>query len=183
MRVRRRLPPWSGAHMGPTTPHAAEEGYRMPRAKTVQEAIAQFHASFEKTAGCWEWTATRDTGGYGYIYWPGEKRARKAHRQSWRTFRGPIPDDLWVLHHCDNPPCVNPSHLFLGTSLDNNRDRHAKGRDGDTKGIRNGRAVLDASKVRKIRMAPEVARIVAARYGVSISTVHMLRRRETWKHI
>lgn len=154
----------------------------MPRTKTIEEATAQFHASIDKSGECWLWTGSREKTGYGYMYWPGQRGARGAHRVSYEIFVGP-PGALFVLHGCDNPPCVNPGHLFLGTQGDNNRDRHAKGRSGDFRGTKNGRAILDAAKVRAIRKSPEIARIVAARYGVSMSTVHMLRRRETWTHI
>ena len=76
--------------------------------------------------GCWEWTGRRARGGYGEIWWHG--RDQRSHRVAWELLEGPIPEGLFVCHHCDNPPCVRTSHLFLGTALDNNRDRQAKGR-------------------------------------------------------
>lgn len=79
---------------------------------------------------CWEWMAARDPNGYGRI---GGKRPRAelAHRVAYRLTRGDIPLGLHVCHSCDNPPCCNPNHLFLGTDLDNNRDMRAKGRDAN----------------------------------------------------
>lgn len=78
---------------------------------------------------CWEWTASvrqgRD-GGYGMFWVDG--KCWGAHRVSWTLHFGPIPDGLCVLHRCDNRPCQNPGHLFLGTKKDNNRDKSAKGR-------------------------------------------------------
>jgi HNH endonuclease len=79
---------------------------------------------------CWEWSGARDRYGYGKlrrdtVYW-------KAHRLAWTLEHGPIPDGMYVCHHCDNPPCVNPAHLFLGTSRDNQLDRVAKGRHNQT---------------------------------------------------
>lgn len=79
---------------------------------------------------CWKWSAAVSIGGYGVI---GRGRADEgmtyAHRVSWEIHNGPIPDGYYVLHHCDNPPCCNPAHLFLGTYGDNNRDARQKGRN------------------------------------------------------
>ena len=77
--------------------------------------------------GCWEWTASQNRLGYGLIH--EKRRMLKAHRVSWELHYGKvIPAGLFVCHHCDNPGCVNPSHLFLGTNTDNLRDMSAKGR-------------------------------------------------------
>ena len=79
-----------------------------------------------RTDGCWVWIGAK-TNGYGVICIGGTK-TRQAHRVSWELENGPIPDGMCVCHHCDNPSCVRPDHLFLGTRADNNRDRDAKGR-------------------------------------------------------
>jgi len=75
---------------------------------------------------CWEWRGGRHTFGHG------SKRIKGVmhytHRLAWAWVNGPIPEGMCVLHHCDNPPCVNPNHLFLGTKADNNHDKMAKGR-------------------------------------------------------
>jgi hypothetical protein len=75
---------------------------------------------------CWEWTASLVTGGYGGF--SVRRRQTRAHRYSWEETNGPVPSGLFVLHRCDNPPCVRPSHLFLGTIQDNVDDMMAKGR-------------------------------------------------------
>lgn len=70
---------------------------------------------------CWEWSGSRDRKGYGF----GD--GGRAHRLAWEWENGPVPAGLMVLHRCDNPPCCNPKHLFVGTALDNARDALAKG--------------------------------------------------------
>lgn len=77
-------------------------------------------------SGCWEWTASKQPSAYGK-YWTGDKLVR-AHRHSFEVFCGPIPDGKYVCHRCDNPACVNPDHLFLGSNSDNMKDCHGKNR-------------------------------------------------------
>lgn len=81
----------------------------------------------KKDNGCWEWKGSKIPTGYGHLNWETCRNAY-AHRVSWILANGEIPDGLCVLHRCDNPPCVNPDHLFLGTMADNIRDRDAKER-------------------------------------------------------
>lgn len=85
-----------------------------------------------KDGGCWEWAAGRFSYGYGAFKRrvDGAWKQQKAHRLAYEWLVGPIPDGLIVCHACDNPPCCNPDHLFLGTQLDNQRDMIAKGRKG-----------------------------------------------------
>ena len=85
-------------------------------------------------ARCIEWGGARFVdGGYGKLTKLEQARTGQAyaHRWAWEKFNGPIPKDGNVLHRCDNPPCINPEHLFLGTSLDNHRDMIAKGRQNN----------------------------------------------------
>jgi hypothetical protein len=87
----------------------------------------RFWSKVRKTEGCWEWTAGTYRKGYGKFSVARSTNAQ-AHRVSWQMGSGPIPDGLFVCHHCDNPSCVRPDHLFLGTNRDNVRDCVQKGR-------------------------------------------------------
>ncbi len=97
----------------------------MPAPK--QDRNKRFWSKVDKTSGCWVWTAGRFKPTL-YGAFQDEGKAKRAHRVSWEMTNGEVPDGLDVLHKCDNPPCVKPDHLFLGTQADNNRDRDSKGR-------------------------------------------------------
>lgn len=108
----------------------------------------RFEANVDRSAGpdaCHVWTASRNYRGYGQASIGGGKSGR-AHRLAWELAHGSIPVGMWVLHKCDNPPCVNVAHLFLGTSQDNVDDRVAKGRTA--RGNRHGTHVKPESVAR-----------------------------------
>ena len=88
--------------------------------------IRRFWSYVTKTDDCWPWTGSIHNTGYGRM--KAKHKQVFVHRVSWEMSNGPIPNGMFVLHRCDNPPCVRPDHLFLGTKGDNNRDRVAKGR-------------------------------------------------------
>lgn len=134
---------------------------------------------------CWLWTAGQTIWGYGNIGTE-NGQMRMAHRISWELHYGPIPRGLFVCHHCDNPPCVNPAHLFIGPPKINTQDMISKGRHGDTgaKGERNGHAKLTAEQVREIRASTNPNDSDLARhYGVSPTTVTLARKGKTWRHL
>lgn len=89
--------------------------------------MKRFWDKVHKTETCWEWSGQRTAQGYGRIKIGLQPVV--AHRWMWEQEYGPIPDGTLVCHHCDNPPCVRPEHLFLGTHADNAHDRNYKGRD------------------------------------------------------
>lgn len=136
-------------------------------------------------SGCLVFTGYIDrSNGYGKL--TVHRRTKLAHRFSWELTNGPIPDGMFVCHHCDNPPCVNPDHLFLGTAYDNMRDMIAKGRARSPVGIACGNAKLTDQQVREIRMRYRVvhpsrrtgssASELAAEFGVNRGYVTQLIR-------
>jgi hypothetical protein len=132
----------------------------------------------DKSGECWVWTGTIEACGYGI------RGGRRAHRWAWEVVNGPIPDGLKVCHRCDNPPCVNPGHLFLGTPAENSRDMVLKGRSG--RGERNSQATLTPEIVLAIRAARDSGAQyprIAETFGVSKGTAHDIVNRRRWAHI
>lgn len=124
----------------------------MPRwpKRTIHE---RFWDKVQKLDNCWEWTGAKTQYGYGQLNYDWRRNKRiLAHRLSYEIAHGSIPLGLHVLHHCDNPPCVRPEHLFLGTDKDNVFDAIQKNRfHHNTAGEANGRARIRWETVRKIR--------------------------------
>jgi HNH endonuclease len=134
--------------------------------------LESFETKFDKVDGCWEWKAYKNQDGYGRIR--RNRRLENAHRVSYELYIGP-PGDLHVLHKCDNPSCVNPDHLFLGTDQDNMTDKRYKGRGGTNK--------LTEDEVRLIRADVRLHREIATTYGVTIPLISMIKRNKIWKHL
>ena len=123
--------------------------------------------------GCLEWRGSISTNGYGYITFHGKQQL--THRVAWLLTHGDVPKGGHILHKCDNPCCCNPAHLFLGTHADNMRDKAIKGRVNTTK--------LNVEQVLKIRKLDLSIKEIAAMYGVDRSTISLIRRRKTWRHV
>lgn len=136
------------------------------------------------TDGCWEFTGCRTPLGYGRIQHAGNSVG--AHRFMWASINGPIPAGMFVCHRCDNPPCCNPDHLFLGTARDNNADRDRKGRQARQPGAANGRSKLtpaDVRDIRAMRIQGALQREIGERYGLQQSTVSAILHRKLWADV
>lgn len=135
---------------------------------------------------CWPWTKGQHTQGYGRCWDTRVGKVRYAHRLVYELLRGPIPDDLDILHSCDNPPCVNPAHLRIGTHRENMIEKVEKGRANFNRGESAGQAKLTESAVLDIRArvaAGETQHALAREYGVSQVAVCFIVKRKTWKHV
>lgn len=135
---------------------------------------------------CWEWTGTKTKAGYGCIWIGGRKgNNRRAHRVSWEIANSQsVPNQLYVLHHCDNPICVNPDHLFLGTQKDNSDDMRSKGRAVYPHDETHPFAKLNWIKVKEIREKYSngiFQKQIAKEYGVAQTTIWQVLHHKTWK--
>lgn len=141
--------------------------------------------------GCWLWTGGKFNRGYGAINVTrskGDKYTAKAHRVSYELFVGPIPPGMLVCHRCDNPPCVNPAHLFLGTPRDNMVDMCAKGRHAkvDRRGAATRRNKLTESDVITMRARSargESSATIAAAFGVNRNTAWAAIAGRSWSNV
>lgn len=157
-----------------------------------------FWDQVDRSGECWPWTGHLDRYGYGRVYgvkYGLGKRPALAHRVAWLLTHGSLDPDICVLHHCDNPPCARPNHLFLGTKADNTADMMAKGRarfnegrapESLTHGERNGIAKLTESVVvemRKRAAAGEHYIVLAEAYGISRSRANAIILGNGWRHV
>lgn len=144
------------------------------------------HSGPATESGCIPWTGAKDDKGYGRL---GNKSLRlgtlASHRLAYELTHGPVPDGLFVLHRCDNPWCVNPDHLFVGTQADNMRDMRSK--DRGPKGSSHGQAKLTEDMVREIRRryraGGETCRSLSLAYGVSTSVIGHVIKGDAWTHV
>jgi hypothetical protein len=145
--------------------------------KTLEEL---FWPKVDKSGDCWIWTAYRTKQGYGRLKVK-TVHQKLAHRLAWEFAKGPVPDGLFVLHRCDNPPCVNPDHLFLGTLIDNNLDRARKGRSGTTRACTRPNAKITNEIISAILADTRSNRQIALAVGVSRASV--IRVKQAHAHV
>lgn len=154
---------------------------------SLEQAKAAFDSKIRKSEnGCWIWIGACNNKGYGVLTFQAHRA--QAHRLSWTLNVGEIPQNTCVLHRCDNPPCVNPEHLFLGTFSDNMKDCYSKGRHRRMvqNGASNPMSRLTDSQVEFIRQAIKEGfktTVVARYFDVSYTTISMIANGHTWKHL
>lgn len=147
----------------------------------------RFWAKVDKSGDCWIWKGESDREGYGRFVKAGRRIG--AHRVSLALSTNRVEPTLFVLHSCDNPPCVNPAHLRYGTHVENMKDMTSRNRGASVSRMRgegNHHAKLTASEVLAIRaeLAAGVRnRDIVKRYGISAQTVSNIRSRTTWRHL
>jgi hypothetical protein len=145
-----------------------------------------FWEKVNKSGDCWEWTAARNKFGYGLFGVTGSRKMIVAHRWSYIEENGPIPKGMCVCHRCDNPSCVRPDHLFLGTRADNNRDKKSKGREARLSGESNGNAKLTREQVKDIRLRynnGESTSLLGEEFSMSRQAINNVVSGKTYKSI
>lgn len=155
------------------------------------EPIVRFRkkVKINKKNGCWEWQGYRDRNGYGTF--STKFKMMKAHRFSYEYYNKKIPDNMLVCHTCDNPCCVNPEHLWLGTDCDNHRDMVKKGRFRTVYGEDCGSSKLSNNEVLHIRIffnknknkmtKVKIIRLFSKKHEVSTVTIERILYNSTWK--
>ena len=152
-----------------------------PKPKPIEERFWP-KGSVGNDGNCWIWNGPVNGNGYGGLTVSG--KVIQVHRISWQLHYGDIPAGMCVCHKCDNPLCVNPKHLFIGTPKDNSRDMTVKGRS--SYGRKNGRAILSPDDILKIReryLSGERPIDLSREYGVTSTNIIRIGKRKLWKYI
>lgn len=146
--------------------------------------IERFWKKIKKEESCWIWTAAKLPRGYGFIGKGGRGNGYiYAHRLSYILHKGDIPKGMFILHSCDNPSCVNPDHLFLGTQMDNMKDMRTK--DRGTQGDSHPNAIITkqiASSIREeYKKGGTSLSILGRKYGICFQHVHDIIKNKIWR--
>lgn len=155
----------------------------------TQQAIERFWSKVDKRGDseCWLWHGAQNSHGYGHLTY--QQRNYPAHRFAYLITHGCIPEGYFICHRCDVRNCVNPAHLFLGTSADNLHDMWNKGRGKHQvyPGNANPKAKLTDEQVMEIRQSDAKGmtgkQVLADRYGVCLGTIYTILSNKGWKHI
>ena len=153
------------------------------------KTIARFWSKVDKRGpdDCWPWRGALTV--KGYARFPGRRRTNRASRIAWElAHEEPVPRDKLICHTCDNRACVNPKHLYVGTALDNNRDRSRRGRwrGGSPPGERSGQARLTAEQILEMRALHVLGhsyKSLGRKYGYSANSVRAIVLRRVWRHV
>lgn len=153
--------------------------------------MKRFWDKVDKSGDCWEWTGAKfQDNGYGQFWFNGT--TVRVHRFSWMIANGTIPDGLCICHTCDNPLCVNPDHLWLGTNKENTHDMMAKGRwknggmDGGAKGERNSHSKIIEEDVRRIResfLFGATQNDLISIYPINQQSISNIINHKTWRDV
>src|SRR6187455_224960 len=174
--------PWSGREDSSIVCSSRCHGLRRGKL-AASEARTRFMNRVRKTNSCWIWSGSKGNG-YGAIFVDGKKQS--AHRFSYEMHIGQVGPKLFVCHSCDNPRCVNPKHLWLGTNEENIADMRAKRRGSKPPlldGTKHPKSKLTETQVRAIRKSAASGRALAVQYGVSDTLIYGIRSRKNWRHL
>lgn len=145
------------------------------------DRLARFESRIMKSnIGCWEWIGMKNRQGYGKET-DAKGILRLAHRLSWQFYVGEIPEGKFLLHRCDNPGCVRPDHLFLGTQVDNMKDMAMKSRQA--RGTKKKNAKLTDATALEIFLSKERTVDLSRKHGVTQTIISAIRHRRRWKHV
>lgn len=155
---------------------------RVPNVGFSLEDRLHFHGWVVSDSGCWEFNGRKDSSGYGRFDF--DSRDVSAHRTAYEIWVGPIPDGMIIMHSCDNPPCINPDHLSVGTYRDNMEDMARKGRSSVRPGESNPFSKLTESQAIEVLNRPDKPlRYFSEKFHVSISTISKIRTGKNWSYL